>query len=214
MSDLFCRIRVPYQNVLGAVELIAKKCDKVVIYEHNERQDNIHIHCYLQRCTVSTDTLKNYFKRSGFSGGDKGAGWSFKTATDNGCVTYMTKGKLEPVFVQGYTEEEIQQLKSKWEDREPKKQQSQLVSYVVKENPEQSKKRQWDMVQEIVKTFNEQPHKTGRELCRIIRQVVVVQNKTLLGRYKLRDYYDTAKALINDNEWSLSAAQFCEKDFF
>lgn len=142
--------------------------------------------------------------------------WSFKQCDSDlqTPVIYMSKGKLEPFYVKGFTQEEIDSCKDRWVERTPETSQKFLTSYVVRENSEQSKRRQWDNIQEIVKRYNELPMPTGRHLCRIIKQVVVMENHTMLGRYKMRDYYDTVKAIVNEHDWSLSASQFCEKDFF
>lgn len=128
MSNLFCRIRVPYDQFRPVAERLAHKCDKMIIYEHNERPTNIHIHFYIQACQVSTDTIKNYCKKCGISGGPQGAGWSFKSDADAGCITYMTKGKLEPVYVKGFTQTETDEYKDRWVDRTPETSKSNKVT--------------------------------------------------------------------------------------
>lgn len=115
--NLFCRITCSYVTFTPVVQLIETKCDKLVIYEHNANINNIHIHLYIEECTVSTDTLKNYCKRFGITGGIRGSGWSFKTATDTGCITYMSKGNLEPSFIKGFTQEEIVSYRDSWVER-------------------------------------------------------------------------------------------------
>lgn len=212
MDAYWCRVSVPFDIVKDAMDRIASKSSHLIVYEHNETPDNIHIHFYVENCEVSTDTLKNYIKKCGYSGGKRGSGWSFARARDRGCIVYATKGKLDPVYNKGFTDEEVQEYRLKWIPKESVSKGK--VTYTVKESPVESRKRQWDLVQEIVKRFNQLDIKTGRQLCEIIRKVVIIDNKTVLGRYKLRDYYDTVKAIVNEKEWSLSAAQFCEKDFF
>lgn len=208
---LFIRIRLAYDVFAPATLDFERVCSKLVIYEHFHNVNNIHIHIYMEDVTCSTDTLKNYIKKVVATG--KGNDfWSFKSAEDDGCITYMTKGTLEPSFVKGYTPEEIETYKGKWEVRNPTR--KTLVSYSVKENPAEQKRRQWDNIEEIVKRYNQLEIKTGRGLCRLIKQVVITENHTMLGRHKLRDYYDTIKAIVNEHDWSLSAVQFCEKDYF
>lgn len=210
MDAYWCRVTVSYDIAAKAIERIASQCDKTIVYEHNDDSTNIHIHFYLEGCKVSTDTIKNYFKREGISGGKTGSGWSFNKARDNGCIVYATKGRYDPRYVKGYTDDEVTAFKDKWEDK-PSKKQSRLT-FVVKESAKESKLRQWDLVQEIVKRSRE--CHTTREICEVIRKVVIIENHTVMGRYKLRDYYDTVKAILDEKEWSLNAAQFCSKDFF
>lgn len=115
-SDLFVRIKSPYDVLIPIMSRIHACCEKVIVYEHNEKSSNIHVHMYLVQCDKSTDTLKNYIRKVCDS--SKGNQfWSFKTAQDAGCITYMSKGKLDPVDVKGFTQEEIDTYKSSWEDR-------------------------------------------------------------------------------------------------
>ena len=115
--DLFCRITCSYNAFNPVVELLEPKCDKLVIYEHNADTDNVHIHMYIEKCTVSTDTIKNYCKRFGINGGTRGTGWSFKSATDTGCIVYMSKGNLEPLYVKGFTTDEITSYREAWQPK-------------------------------------------------------------------------------------------------
>lgn len=117
LEMVFARVRASYTSVREAFNQIAIKCERIIVYEHNERADNVHIHFLIEGNQVSTDTIKNYFKRLGFEPGDNGCNWSFVRATDRGCITYMSKGTLEPVFIKGYDQEELTSLKTAWVDR-------------------------------------------------------------------------------------------------
>lgn len=197
MTDYFCRISVPYDKFSPVVSLVSEKCERMIIYEHDDNPDNIHIHFYLQACEVSTDTLKNYCKRFGINGGNKGAGWSFKLSRDTGCINYMTKGKYDPKFVKGFTDDEVTEFKNKWEIREPIKVNGKVQSkltFIVKETPIQAKKRKNDLIEEMIRILPE-IHNDKIIIKTIIN--VLNDNQTIFSRYTIRDYFDTIQGRVN-----------------
>lgn len=153
---------------------------------------------YIEKCTVSTDTIKNYCKRSGIDGGVRGSGWSFKSATDTGCITYMSKGNLEPSFVKGFTQEEIVSYRDSWVERTGKtsaKYQTKL-QYIVKESPIEAKKRKNDLIKEMINELGAHKKTVNLEYYvdeTIVRAIIKVlnDNNVIFGRYTIRDYYDT-----------------------
>lgn len=192
--DLFGRITVPYSVFEPVLKSFEEVSEKLVIYEHNDDPANAHIHFYIKSCKVSTDTLKNYCKRHSISGGSRGSGWSFKSARDDGCITYMSKGRLTPSFVKGYTDEELEVFKSKWQPKQTSKYQTKL-QYIVKESPSEAKKRKNDLVQEMIIELN--GHKpvnleyyVDEAIVRVIIKILN-DNNVIFGRYTIRDYYDT-----------------------
>lgn len=220
MSDYFIRVRMTWLQIQAACELISTKVDRMVVYEHvpEGNEDNTHVHMYLTDTQVSTDTLKNYIKRSVTSEIPKVKGnefWSFKTEytpfgqtinlpIDEKCITYMSKGKLDPVYVKGFTQDEINVYRDQWDPTikaAPSKKQSKLM-YVVKETHKESKLRQNEMIDEIIKRLHESKDTSSLAIIKTIRQVVIVEQNTICGRYKVRDYHDTIIAKLNsDNTW-------------
>lgn len=114
----FVRLSYSAKQLDGWLKLTADRCSSVVAYEHSDNEKNIHIHALLKDCSVSTDTLKNYVRK--FIGSVPKTNWSFKEAISDDCITYMSKGKLEPIFVKNYEESKITEYKLKWEVRESK----------------------------------------------------------------------------------------------
>jgi len=186
---------------------LAEVCDVLVVYEHEADEDisRTHIHCYADNPQVSTDTMKNWVKKALGTTKFPKTDWSFEEAQDVGFITYMSKGRLDPLLVKGIEADAIVALKDKWVDI-PKK--TGKTQYVLKiENPAQQKLRQWEMVEEINRRFQMvDPEASGdpvEKLIRIIRQVVIIENKTVCGRYKFRDYYDTIMSMNNQNHHSM-----------
>lgn len=193
--DLFCRITCSYATFTPVVQLIDAVCDKLVIYEHNSNVDNTHIHMYIEKCTVSTDTLKNYCKRFGITGGPRGTGWSFKSAHDAGCIVYMSKGDIEPSYVKGFTTDEITSYRESWQPNKKGKYQTKL-QYIVRETPSQAKKRKNDYLQEMISELGDHQgtqnsyYYVDEKVVRVIIKVLN-DNHVIFGRYTIRDYYDT-----------------------
>lgn len=160
--------------------------ERYVFYEHNV-PNNIHIHGLIVGCTVSTDTLKNYIRKD--VGNMKSTDWSFKTADDFNFITYMSKGTLDPVVNKGFTGEELQEYRSKWVTVESKKRT--MTQYKLKiENPSQAKIRQNELMDMVLQRCRERGITHGAAVLEVIREVVYVEHKTIVGRYKIRDYYD------------------------
>lgn len=191
------RLTFPYSDLHVTFSKIKDVCDKVVVYQHDATR--VHVHALLVKCTVSTDTLKNWIRKE--VGQVAKTDWSFVQAQDEGFITYMSKGTLAPVFVSGYDMDQLDLFRSKWVDK-PKVQKG-LTQYRLKiENPREQKLRQEEIVKMIAARYKEEvQHHEPSVLLRIIRQVVVIENKTVLGRYKARDYYDSVMALAYPETW-------------
>jgi len=201
---LAIRLSFPYDRLAKVFSKVKDVAEKVIVYQHDATR--VHVHALIVKCTVSTDTLKNWVRKE--VGQVAKCDWSFVTAQNEEFVTYMSKGILAPVFVSGFNDEAIEEFKKKWVPREAKP--KGLTQYRIRlENPTEQKKRQSDMVQEIQLRYRSLEDKESSALITLIRQVVVVENKTLLGRYKLRDYYDTVMLLEEPKTWNRQMELFC-----
>lgn len=199
---LFIRVSLSWFMFAPVISDFENVCSKMVVYEHKEKEDNIHIHIYMEDVSKSTDTLKNYIRK--VTRPSKGNGfWSFKTAQDDGCIVYMTKGTLEPCFVKGYTPEQINDYRTRYIPRNSK------VMYVVKESHKDAKLRQSQMIDEIMKRLKQSDDYTHEAILTHIRQVVIIEQNTIIGRYKVRDYFDTIRAkLMTNSMWILEMKNF------
>jgi len=118
---LAIRITLPKESVSQILRSWLQHCDQIIAYEHNEA-NRVHCHVYMVRPTVTTQRLKQLSSRE-----ERGNQfWSFKTCTGD-CtryITYMSKGKLQPIFhnvnIGQYdpesclTEDEVEQLRLQW----------------------------------------------------------------------------------------------------
>ena len=113
---LFVRISFPFDRIKTALEKVSEQSTAMVVYEHNDKVDNVHVHCLVVDPKISTDTMKNYIRK--VVGKVEKTQWSFKKAEDFSCITYMSKGKLEPVYCVNVPVDEIARLKSLWVNKE------------------------------------------------------------------------------------------------
>lgn len=200
MSDLFIRVTVTYVEFEKVVSLIESDLQAGCVYEHKGARP--HIHAYLRGYARTTQHLKNLITRHirPMAKSD----WSFKTAHDDGCITYMTKGSIDPSYVKGFTAEQMEEYKDRWKEPEGSTENTKTSSnskyqtklqYVVRETPSQSKKRKNELIEEMLLEIKD------REVTNlayyvdssVVRAIIKVlnDNHIVFSRYTIRDYYDT-----------------------
>lgn len=184
------RITRSYDQLESFMTKLSQHSSKLVVYEHEASR--LHVHGLVVDCNVSTDTLKNWIKNACQCSTFPKSDWSFITKdkqgrlVDDNFITYMSKGVLQPKCVYGYDADVIEQYKLQW-----KPMKSQKVQYVLKqENPHEAKKRQIDMLDEIVRRVDAEKIVLTEDILQVICDVVYRENRTIVGRYKIRDYYD------------------------
>jgi len=127
MPDYAVRLRVPYADFEKVCPVWATKCDKMLVYEHTENAANIHVHLLLTQVTVTTENLKQDYRKAGLA--LKGPGQvSFKTAFKTPervvieitaehharYITYMTKGIYQPSYNKGFDPEFLEKCRMAW----------------------------------------------------------------------------------------------------
>jgi len=121
------RVSRPYNQLSSWVSRIALVCEKMVVYEHNENVSRVHIHAHIWGCSQTDDTLKNWLSQTlsvkvnksdiSFKQQYKPKGSTQTMPIDDGNISYMSKGKYNPEYVKGYTNEEIEKFKSQGFDK-------------------------------------------------------------------------------------------------
>lgn len=203
--NIAIRISNSFHELRQFCDQLVLCCDKVVIYEHEASR--VHIHGLLINCKVSTDTLKNYVKRTLSITSYPKSDWSFKTLHEGGNVNddfivYMSKGSIEPRFVKGYTDSEIELYRSKWVEKERFVKKKQLTQYKIKvENPKEAKLRQNEMMEMVRQRCKERHVTQPRQILEVIRDVVYRECHTIVGRYKIRDFYDYVVSGVREETW-------------
>lgn len=119
-------------NNQSATEFLTKfseSCEKAIWYLHpaedSKTKKREHIHGLIKDCRFIDDTARNHIKKA-FSLGQKGHKNEFAVSNtyERGTrmseenvskyITYMTKGKYEPILNKGF--ENIEELKSNWKN--------------------------------------------------------------------------------------------------
>lgn len=200
MTDLAIRLTFCYTEVQEIIEQFSNNSEGCVVYEH-EKDDEVsrtHVHMYLHKCKVSTDTLKNYIRRK--KGQVEKTDWSFKTAESDPTkyITYMSKGVLTPVYFHGYLEAYIDECKRRWVD--PTVSKVKLSNgKLVKEIDDSSNISKRQLVEEMVANIGDSECDT-RVILDGIRKVLI-QHRIVVGMYKVMDYYDSYIMYSQKQKW-------------
>lgn len=119
LHDLFCRITHSYSDASGVIRAWSTRVSKMVVYEHvGEETKKAHIHILILKSSVTSKQLRNIAANHVNVKGNENC--SFKTCDDEyeTALIYMTKGKHDPVYLQGYTIEDADLWKSRWKQYE------------------------------------------------------------------------------------------------
>lgn len=197
------RVTRPARELEAFFDKLQGVCDKLIVYEHNASR--IHVHFLIVNCQVKTDTLKNWIRSC--VGDVHRSDWSFlEKDVDEKFITYMSKGKLDPVVVKGYDEKEVFEYRSAWV---PKSKTVTLTQYTVKvEKPEERVKRQRDLLQPVIDNIKN--YNTQREVVRAILQVIR-KERIVVGRFKIRDFYDYVMNQTGNSDWEFDIFSLCTK---
>lgn len=192
MSSYAVRVSKSHMDLSGVYEKLDTVCEVVVVYEHPE-DNNVHCHMLLEKCEVSTDTLKNYIKK--VVGEVKRTEWSFKAGANREFISYMSKGKYDTVHMYGISADEISVYKAKGYDKANVRLEGGKLVRPVKEG---LKKTRRELI-EIMRA-NVNPEGSYYEIIKGIRKVLV-QNNEVIGNYKVMDYVDSFMMYGNEERW-------------
>ena len=192
---------LPWLEGLEATRIFA------VEHEKDEEVSRTHVHVYLEGVEMGTEGLKKrLMKDLAITTRPKRDRWSFPEGIDDlkSFITYALKGKLEPFYVRGDFDEDLGECRAEWRDPETKREK---IQYKIRvENPVQAKARQAELMTQVMKRYKENDCK---DLLEIIRQVVYVEHRTIVGRYKIRDYVDYVRGHMKPEGWVKSMELFC-----
>lgn len=208
--NVFGRVTKSWVDVEDIIKTIS--CSGLCVYEHEQDKDvsRTHIHFYIEECTMTIEGIKKRIKKE-FPDITK-SDWAFNTKDVNrSCVTYMSKGHLEPVLntIDGLDSNEYKEL---WEDKKPsgKMYQSRL-QYVTRESASEAKKRKNDLIKEMLCEINERNPNFYNNDQIILESVIKIlnDNNIIFGRYTVRDYYDTIQSRRDPESFVKTMKNFC-----
>jgi len=129
MPSYFVRITHAYEIVKPIVHLWAMRCDSMLVYEHSQdtgtAKGQTHVHIILVNTSVDKKQLRNIAAATKIpvKGNENMSFKAYDGATTT--ITYMSKGKIEPVYNKGYDSSAVEAAKSQWVEPQD----------YVKENP-------------------------------------------------------------------------------
>lgn len=119
---------VPPSELLTFITSVADKSEKLIIYRHpKEEAERDHIHGLCVNTTLSEKVFREWCNRKlkleksnkSYSVGTTfGKNIKISDLTYTTYITYMSKGKYDPLFNKGFSDEDINELKHQW--KEPK----------------------------------------------------------------------------------------------
>lgn len=180
MVNYAIRIAMSYADASNnlIIQYLADRSDEAVFYEHSiaTRTSNgkTHIHGYLAGCTVGSKSIYSQLTKHGAPSGNAGRSCSETYGKepnvkpiDRGYITYSSKGRLEPCYVKGVSETEINNLKLEWVDYSD---QSGLQGQQNDSGTKPAKKHtQYDQYCEIVEILSDKRYKCNCEPCKYNR---------------------------------------------
>jgi len=129
MPSYFVRITHAYAIAAPIIYAWSLRCDSMLVYEHSQAtgtaKGQTHIHIIIVNTNVDKKQLRNIATATGVpSKGNENM--SFKAYDgSNKPITYMSKGKIDPVYSKGYDGSAVEAAKAEWVE----------PSEYVKENP-------------------------------------------------------------------------------
>lgn len=114
------RITLPFEDCSGIISQWSDRSQRAIVYQHDadEKISKTHVHIGLYGCEVKAEQLKRLWKNCPGKGNEF---WSWKEEADeflpdgtNKYLTYMSKGKLAPVFVKNISNESVENSRLSW----------------------------------------------------------------------------------------------------
>jgi len=117
MPHYAVRITHSYEHCKRVIGLWALRCQKMIVYEHEgEKTNKVHIHVALFNTSIDKKQLRNVAASTGLpcKGNENMAFTKKDWDLDPIYITYMTKGKHDPKYNKGYSDEEVSTFRNNW----------------------------------------------------------------------------------------------------
>jgi len=127
-SGAAVRITHPYENgVDRIVRMWSLYCQKIAVYQHDDDgANNLHCHIHLEGFTCGTKRLQQLAQQAGVPLQKQGVNGKRATSLmafrqkdydfHPAGYAYLTKGKYDPKYLQGFTKEEAKVWKETWKE--------------------------------------------------------------------------------------------------
>lgn len=108
------RVTLPYDDCKDIISKWADRSARAIVYQHeaDEEVSKTHVHIGLQGCEVKAEQLKRMWKDCPGKGNEF---WAWKDWDDGTkYITYMSNGKLRPVFVKEFSQDIVERSRQEW----------------------------------------------------------------------------------------------------
>lgn len=204
MHSYNVRISHPLSAIRSWIEYI--EAEKVLAVEHEADAEvsRTHTHILVVNSPVASLALKHKLKRMypelSLTKGD----WAFpelKNTDYQHIAVYYSKGILDYGYMKGF-EFDWEMIKSLWIERTKVQTQLKIT------DPEKMTMK--EMLQQVKNSLKEDNDYSIDNILNQIRQVFIIQNKRIIGRFKVRDIVDTLMAEYEPSDWRQSIKKLCE----
>lgn len=219
MKDYKLRLSKTWMDCSGIIHKIAEQCDQLVVYEHSADCTRPHIHAYIGGLRRSYDTILGWMKTACPLKSDRTLGSTYgkpPQPVDISFISYMSKGRYDPCFVQGVTEDIIAHYKSLGYYKEDTNDMIdvELVNGRMVKQVSPAKKLQIQLLEEMRSELGEVDYNSlsDESIYKAIRKVCM-HNKYFLprGLYKLMEFRDNLLLYGNSqhalNEFAIAIAR-------
>lgn len=204
MANFAFRITVAYDDLGLGLLALYDMSEKIAIYEHDADEDvnRTHIHGLIMGCNRKEDTVRTKF----FKGIYESTDYELKTKyqdknkrwwpVDDKYITYMSKGRLQPQYVKGYSFEETEEFRKQWVDFSALKTARESSGTKVGEDQvavATTPKKQMTVYSHCKAIIDGMKDKNnGLIKHNVIDEIIEYcnKNKIAMGGYKARDWYD------------------------
>lgn len=184
------------------------KCEKAIFYEHPATPTKgVHIHGLIYGWCKKEDTLRNLLKDitdKSYECKDKiRPRHKDSPIVNEEYIAYMSKGKYDPVYNSGWTDEEVAVQKAKGYDVLDISGGKLVVKKGVKgvDGEHTGRKTRKELIQDIVADLGEGIRRTDeRDICEVIRKHLI-RNNEVIGMYKVIDLYDSVLMYGSPDQW-------------
>ena len=170
-------------DISGIIKYLSDRTDVVVVCQHDPSTNTgnkPHFHIHLQGCTTTDTTILG--KLTQLKAPKGCAGRSVKRTygkapdikpVDTGNITYISKGRLEPVFLKGISQTEYYNLRLNWvnygvEPQDPKRK---ATSPRTEAKPKLTVYGQWEEVMRRLRTI---PYECKCNICNANKQTNLI----------------------------------------
>lgn len=123
------------------------RCERIIVYRHEEAIERPHIHCLMYGVKCSYDTLVNVVKRAIPNATRDMYSFPKNKKADDDFISYMSKGKYDPILNVGFTDDLVKEKKSKGFD---KKDVNRSSNNITMETTPQPKERKTQITQHML----------------------------------------------------------------